>query len=405
MRIKGHGTNHDVYSCVGYFMCVSWDRFQQLTELSEPLYVLYRQLDGYSDAFDPSRSFMRLAVVPAEQPLVETSGGQEGGEGDRMDVEGDKGPRYHGSAVRLELDDMIPGKKGRSQVTTTVVFSHDVWAGVIVVEVKGWPHMLVNLCPGDTGTNLPSVAAAMAHKDIQLTYPPDAPAKPYQWAQWISGLVLLPSSRLSDSYSARCIIDRLRSRVRSHRVLESLLGQINKRPDTIPVHEAAYEKLQAGSSPRLYTSCDMTKLTALPDPDPFRPLDTGLEGDEQPDWARVGASYYKLVLKHRDGAPHITALVEVTPEYPMRPSRVLVQSPGQVLKPDLKTIQAEVNAHYEEVLPTQAGADGRNWLLPHQLRRLVVCLEAGEGSTSARVGKDRRLAVSIDLQARMLLHR
>jgi len=160
----------------------------------------------------------------------------------------------------------------------------------------------------------------------------------------------------------------------------------------------------------MVTAIEMIKCPSVPEPNPFAPLDTGLGADEggngivDQEWGSVGGTYYTVTFKRKEGHD-VTALVEVTPEYPIRPPRIHLLSPGKTLDLQMKTIQEEVNAYYDGIVP--GGWEVRNWLLPHQLRRLVGCLEAGEGGyQGARVGKNRRQPLpSTDLQVRMLLHR
>lgn len=153
-------------------------------------------------------------------------------------------------------------------------------------------------------------------------------------------------------------------------------------------------------------------------------------------WERAGARYFDLALRAQADTkkggggrkekapegPELHVAVEITPEYPIRPPRFRLLSPSSLAASTLAAhapfreafahILVEVNVHYEELL---MGGSVRDWLFPHQVHKLLFCLEAsgavggsgssGGGSERLRWGKDRRRGYSFDTHCALLMPR
>lgn len=121
----------------------------------------------------------------------------------------------------------------------------------------------------------------------------------------------------------------------------------------------------------------------------------------------------------------VKVLVEVTPEYPIRPPRFRLSpcssssSSSELAKqPSFKDafshVLVEVNAHYEELLLEGGRERGNTCRLVHQLQKLMSCLnglgvgkpEMGDGAGRLRWGKDRRRSMyTFDVHCALLIPR
>lgn len=107
------------------------------------------------------------------------------------------------------------------------------------------------------------------------------------------------------------------------------------------------------------------------------------------------------------------AMVEVSPEYPRRPSRFLFQpkedpTGNKIYDNQLKDIEIEVNAFHDELTP----GNSQNWVLSHQIRKVQVCFDIinTSGPQAAvfgrnRRGKDRKRAIVVSADSNQCNHR
>ena len=304
-----------------------------------------------------------------------------------------------------------------------------------------------------------------------------AVAHSFLWLQWLSGASPFPAHylELSAALSSTCILDRLRARLRAQRQLDAFLDGLAKKPAAVPVDAAL---VAAGGSPALILGgsggagsaggWEVVAFAEVPslvgsEGDPFADPACGVQavlgeaaeaggasgGAEQDDeedgengatlsvsagagvqrkgasadataagaWERAGARAFAVTVRKRS-VGDIQLLVEVSPEYPLRPPRFRLSAAQTAGKKSFSNAYAsvllEVNAHYDDVLAPGGGAGpARDWLLPHQLKKLLFCLNVMElgtasfGNTAGRMrwGKDRRRAVSVDVHARLLMPR
>jgi hypothetical protein len=167
---------------------------------------------------------------------------------------------------------------------------------------------------------------------------------------------------------------------------------------------------------------------------------------QQHRWELHGCRYYKALLRtgssSSSSAPLVEALIEISPEYPLRPPALLLRAADSssssgsgsstAVVPaaaadsfsasDFAAVEAEVNAHCAELM----GSDVRGWdhVVTHQLLRAVACFQslnkggaaasasasasAGAGSSEAdrlRRGRGRRGKVLYDELTKSFIHR
>ncbi|RHY17334.1 hypothetical protein DYB32_010537, partial [Aphanomyces invadans] len=86
------------------------------------------------------------------------------------------------------------GPHHRGRMNPFVVFMYLPQLRVVVVEAPRYPALLRNLFATDSGTdfpNQPAIAYAFEASDgmeVPMAFPTDVKARPYVWAQWITGL-------------------------------------------------------------------------------------------------------------------------------------------------------------------------------------------------------------------------
>jgi Fms-interacting protein/Thoc5 len=115
---------------------------------------------------------------------------------------------------------------------------------------------------------------------------------------------------------------------------------------------------------------------------------------QQHRWELHGCRYYKALLRtgssSSSSAPLVEALIEISPEYPLRPPALLLRAADSgsgsstAVVPaaaadsfsasDFAAVEAEVNAHCAELM----GSDVRGWdhVVTHQLLRAVACFQS-----------------------------
>ncbi|TYZ57867.1 hypothetical protein PybrP1_011852 [[Pythium] brassicae (nom. inval.)] len=302
--------------------------------------------------------------------------------------------------------------------------------------------LLMNLFPGDDGLALPRLACNYAFHEAagaaqqELQFPSDAACRPYYWTQWICGLHPAKRLVLGDSDaggaadaatakrrpepSVRSVMQQLVKRLVGSVHLTTQLGLLQRAaPAThvVFVHSTAAAQFPDAAKTQLES---WQEIAPAPAHDVFQ-----LFKDQAARAAfhlpTTGCRYFRVTF--RSERAKMAAVVELSPEYPVRAPRFLFQpktaasssaESGQLsaYENQLKEIEVEVNAFYPELV-TRAS---EHFLLMHQLRKVQLCFDmlsrALAGGSSAtlcfgreRRGKDRRQAIVMDPVSKELRHR
>lgn len=301
---------------------------------------------------------------------------------------------------------------------------------------------LLRLFPRDTGASLPNLAALFRQSNGTVQeYPAAAAARPFMWAQWICGLrsfsesaeqggetylrvksvtavvnrvrccVTLNThqimrSRKSRLRVCRALFAQLRARLASLVRLHHQLELLEKKPNALTVHPALAQLLPdaavtevsiKGWAPQEPPAQD---AFAFPGDEDFGTMPTQEFAVHRSEFERDGCVYYKLqVGRQRPTTVNLKAIVEIPPDYPLRPPLFCLQSRSGPLDNHLKLVEARLNANWQQFLSfpaaraytTATGAEAAtnevehdvsllvDMLLSHQVRGLQVNARAGIG--------------------------
>jgi len=404
------------------------ERFERAKKLSRPLYILCCQLVAYVDAFgNDDETAMQVEVIDAVQyePL---------NKGDTSD----KGSERHGAKQMTDivsLKDALQADpfavqlklhltKSNAQSTnvaahlfeTEIRFQFLPKLNIVTAEAQGNPRLLINLFPGDTGECLPNLSiyhdeALVNATSIVTGIEEKFPGRPFLWAQWLGGLMFLPdckehSERLEPSTKA--VIRQLQRRVRAQGVFNELLSSLASRPSLIPIHPSMSTDYFPNPGPDSATLVYWSEIQQPSRISQLLPL-FGYKDDKARAAGGRWCRYFRAKLQRR--TDHVlTAFVEISSEYPAVTPRWLLQSPirhdesillasGQIPLHDnnMKLIETEVNAEYSDLFIDDE-EDTFDWILVHQLRKIMACWDAlfdgpDHGSIAGvrvRRGRDRR---------------
>jgi hypothetical protein len=245
----------------------------------------------------------------------------------------------------------------------TIMFQFLPNAKIVTAEVlkstpggfaHGRQNVLMNLFPGDDGLSTPRVAnnyALAAVRDAsgdeddendaipashEVEYPASATSRPYHWAQWICGMYPLPRVHDSDQSGAlprrrpepsiRNVISQLTKRFVAAIVVKKQLEALSKaarsaEAPVVSVSATAFHLFPGEPSTRL---ADWKEMSA-PRNDPFAFSQTSKGGDAPSFYLpTTGCRYFRA--EFRNNSMRVSALVELSPEFPMRAPRFLFQS-------------------------------------------------------------------------------
>uniref|UniRef100_M4BGU2 Uncharacterized protein n=1 Tax=Hyaloperonospora arabidopsidis (strain Emoy2) TaxID=559515 RepID=M4BGU2_HYAAE len=312
-------------------------------------------------------------------------------------------------------------------------------------------NLLMNLFPGDDGLTMPRLAVNYAFEDnsdkqAEVEFPVDATCRPYFWAQWICGLnpIKRPDQSQSDNDvimekrhrrpepSIRNVMNQLVKRFVATTMLKKHLNLLAKSTgrSISPIDDDAHfvHPLACQLFPReIKTHLEEWKEVSAPVQDVFQ-LFGGSGTPSSRSHAHfhlstTGCRYFRACFKN--GGTKVSAMVEISPEYPVRAPRFIFQPRSStsskaidkdhlpVYENRLKDIEIEMNAYYDELIPRGS----EHFLLLHQLRKIeqcfdVLCSAAANDDADVslsfvreRRGKDRRQAIVMDAAANELRHR
>jgi len=449
-------------------------RFSRASKLCRPLYILCCQLEAFADAFDSSRDSMTVEITNAVQYGEAKNEGKHILKADPL-------------AVVLRLKSMIDTSEStatakNSEKITEILFQYLPSLNVVTAEATEHPQLLVNLFPGDHGATTPNLssfhectvaAATSSNKDIGsesenvlkvheennvLTdmkntedslsakqgqtlntfpgLPKDFPGRPYMWAQWLAGLCFLNDSQKQERLepSTRAVIRQLHRRVRAQRTLKYLLSTLNsaatsmssnKSAQMIPIHPAMNQLFPANAGSDSASLVGWTevvqKVSQIKPHFGYSALQE--EGNADTPDPAMACRFFRARLMHQGRA--LNAFVEVSPEYPAKAPRWLLQATpllnyqeesisavmdetGSLLLHDnnMKLIETTVNAEYDDLILAEDETT-LDWILVHQLRKIMTCWAAlsdgpEHGSIAGvrvRRGRNRRKALAFERYA------
>ncbi|KAL4146602.1 hypothetical protein PRNP1_012466 [Phytophthora ramorum] len=375
----------------------------------------------------------------------------------------------HTKALQLTVSIQTPldaDKSGAAATsvsgTFTLMFQYFPVAKVVTAEVvKTNPaslnhgshqrSILTNLFPGDDGLTVPHLAVNYAYHEedeerTEVEFPANAVCRPYYWAQWICGLDPMKRPDSSDMAidtteekprrrpepSVRNVMSQLVKRFVATAVLKKHLDQLNKSTGASHRSQDDGAHFVHPLARHLYphvvkTHLEEWKEIPAPPQDVFQLFRESVAPSTRPraqfHLPTTGCRYFRSGFKN--GQTKVSAIVEISPEYPVRAPRFLFQPRSSssskavdkdqlpVYENQLKELEIEVNAYYDELIPKGS----EHFLLLHQLRKIEVCFDvlcnAAANSDAdvslcfgrERRGKDRRQAMVMDTAAKELRHR
>ncbi len=352
--------------------------------LEKPLYVFYRQLQGYADLYDSS---LILDIVES-RPLNNLEGAEEPAR-KRMKMSnassGEEGKVDPFKPSELAVQVTV---KVDATMTQRLCFQYYPHIGTVAVEAAGSedPVLLSNLFPGDGGEDVPSVTGKYALLASGVNeWPSSASFRPYYWSQWLCGILTLPDPKgnkatpIEPSISAA--MNKIRSRLRSY---SDLRVQLHALPSEIKADAA-------------------TKASLFPSTKPATVLSSWRQGGS----AKSNSRNFEATFQR--GKISVKAEVTIEAEYPtvaplFKLSRLSAKTEGPSdLDILLNHVEVEVNSHYDELLGSSESSC--NYLLSHQLIRLQMCLDVVTGDTPSRSGKERKPALVYDVSTGSYKHR
>ena len=232
---------------------VKREEYAMAKNLSEPLYVLFRQLDALCTN-DDNANVRIVESEPFQANIDVVLKRGRGGAGTEEEGRGRK--RAKGSAVVETVDGSVSSSAGadkfevdehavlltlrvpvtgHGKVQLTIRFQRLTRINAVTVEAEGLPgRIFSHLFPGDSGKDYPS--SEHFHITTDASFPPEARARPFAWAQCLSGLTCLPETQSTrPESSSRMIFQRIHHRIRTHTLLEAQLGTLASKPHPVPV--------------------------------------------------------------------------------------------------------------------------------------------------------------------------
>jgi len=359
-----------------------------------------------------------------------------------------------------------------SSTTTTIRFQYLTNLNIItaVMEPNTFDkspsnRMLSNLFPGDHGhvspnaTNQFLICPQSGNTLSEFSVSQCMNARPYLWVQWLAGLNFLPPSSYSskavssqkdgservakkqkqnplvEPRTTASIVRQLKRRIYSHSALERLLSKLQKTPTPVPIHPSLdssvfpiASSVSPGRSKYGKGSFHLSSWKKIQTTDEiFKNFQNQfpLEGHHS---STDQNRYFMAMLQHSNMT--IEAMVEITPEYPVRAPRWRLQHPIQAQPPanqdyssytshtklldnNLKAIEHRVNVDYAmELVNKDRLEETFAWVLIHQLRMIMACCDASQlgkndrGNTlvtqRTKRGRDRRSIRAFERYARGL---
>lgn len=283
-----------------------------------------------------------------------------------------------------------------------------------------WDSLMINLVPQDTGEDLPNNFTSMfsSSSSQPQTAKLDTKkfGKPFRWLQTLCGLHFTPPEGIPSprSFNIASLLARLRHRAAIRVSLQKQFNQLQKK--LFPPENVLDEFGVMAVKPKPV----LTRWVKARAEDFFK-LDNLESKQTASEWYQVCAEYYQFAFAK--GAVTLEGVVEISPEYPVRPPSFRlfftkgVSDKGLVPNPlvkstansdaltlsmtkgtssefsnDLFDIQVEVNSNFPRPLREIAEGEekGDMFLLSFQLKKIMVCFDL----LSAAADKSSQLSFS-----------
>ncbi|KAF1780622.1 THO complex, subunit 5 [Phytophthora cactorum] len=382
-----------------------------------------------------------VAAHTAEKLLELQETKEEGSETKEQDEDADASTtpaqnlwKPHAKALQLTVSVTAPLDADKSDTVSgsfSVMFQYFPVAKMVTAERT----ILTNLFPGDDGLTVPQLVVNYAFQEdseerTEVEFPANATCRPYYWAQWICGLDPMKRPDPSDmdvnttekprrpEPSVRNVMNQLVKRFVATAVLQKQLDQLTKsqRPEDDGAH-FVHPLARHLFTHEVKTRLEEWKEIPTPAQDMFHLFRESAAPSTRP----------RAQFHLQNWLPLLPCVCYrgVSPEYPVRAPRFLFQPRSTtsskamdkdqlpVYENQLKEVEVEVNAYYDELTPKGS----EHFLLLHQLRKIEVCFDvlcnaAADGDADVslcfgreRRGKDRRQAMVMDTAAKELRHR
>ncbi|GMF13025.1 unnamed protein product [Phytophthora lilii] len=275
----------------------------------------------------------------------------------------------HAKALQLTLSVEAPlraGKSGSAPTNVsgsfTVMFQYFPVSKVVTAEVvktvpASYSHgnhqrsILMNLFPNDDGLTVPRLAVNYAFQEdseerTEVDFPANAACRPYYWAQWICGLDPMKRPDPSDmdvdtteekpvrrpEPSVRNVMSQLVKRFVATAVLKTQLDQLNKSTGASHRSEDDGANFVHPLARHLFphevkTHLEEWKEIPAPAQDVFQLFRESAAPSTRPraqcHLPTTGCRYFRASFKN--GSANVSAIVEISPEYPVRAPRFLFQ--------------------------------------------------------------------------------
>lgn len=241
----------------------------------------------------------------------------------------------HNKALQVELTLSVDADRATS---FTLVFQYLPRTKIVTVEMvsangkKPMKHLLTNLFPGDDGSEIPQLACnyEFLQTNGELQFPLDASAaRPFYWVQWICGLH--PMKRIQSAQEAprrpepsvRNVMTQLTKRLVASEHLAAHLSLLRRGSSAVlPVHADAKVLFPNEIKTRVIRCQEQRQP---PTHDIFQLFKDQAQRSSSFHLTTTGCRYFDVEFQFEQ-KPAISAIIEISPEYPVRAPRFLFQA-------------------------------------------------------------------------------
>lgn len=241
----------------------------------------------------------------------------------------------HHKALQVELTLSVDADRVISFLMAFQYFPRTKIVTVEMISVDGkkpMKHLLTNLFPGDDGCEIPQLACnyEFLQDNGELLFPLDtSAARPFYWAQWICGL--RPMKRIQSAQEAphrpepsvRNVMAQLTKRLVASEHLAAHLSLLRRGSSAIlPIHADA-KALYPNEIKTRVIRCQEQRQA--PTRDIFQLFKDQAQRSSCFHLTTTGCRYFDVEFQFEQ-KPVISAIIEISPEYPVRAPRFLFQA-------------------------------------------------------------------------------